>query len=104
MILFTDKSNPLGLKLLTVANFAKKELEIKFVTLNGKKFIILKKNQFYFFTVNFSDNSLKEPKHIPCLQLDDGSQFFMTDAAVKFLMSGIEEDTDIRSQVSYGCF
>lgn len=28
-------------------------------------------------------------------------QFFMTDAAVKFLMSGIEDDTDIRSQVSY---
>lgn len=37
MILFTEKGNPLGLKLLTVANFAKKPLEIKFVTLNGKK-------------------------------------------------------------------
>lgn len=35
---------------------------------------------------------------MPCLELDDGTQFFMTDAAVKFLMHGIEEDTDERSQ------
>jgi hypothetical protein len=36
MILYTEKSNPLGLKLLTVANFAKKPLEIKFVSFNGE--------------------------------------------------------------------
>lgn len=50
MILFTEKSNPLGLKLLTVANFANKSLEIKFVSLNGEekrlKNIVLIKNSF----------------------------------------------------------
>lgn len=47
----------------------------------------------------FLDPALKEPKHLPCLQTDSGAQFFMTDAAVKFLMSGIEDDSDIRDQV-----
>lgn len=50
------------------------------------------------------DNSLREPKYLPCLQLDDGSQFFMTDAAIKYLMNGIEEDSDIRSQVCKNYF
>lgn len=48
---------------------------------------------------NILDPALREPKHLPCLELDNGAQFFMTDAATKYLMSGIEEDSDIRSQV-----
>lgn len=45
------------------------------------------------------DPALKEPKHLPCLELDNGTQFFMTDAASKYLMRDIEEDSDARSQV-----
>jgi methionyl-tRNA synthetase len=41
---------------------------------------------------------VQEPKHLPCLETDDGNQFFMTDAATKYLMHGIEEDTSERSQ------
>ena len=47
----------------------------------------------------FLDPALKEPKHLPCLHLDSGSQFFMTDAAVKYLLNDIEEESDIRNQV-----
>lgn len=78
MIIYTNASNPLALKLLVVAKLAKKNVDLKIVNLN--------------------DPLIKEPKHLPCLELDDGTQFFMTDAAVKFLMHGIEEDTDERSQ------
>lgn len=52
----------------------------------------------------FSGPDLIEPKHLPCLEVEKGVQFFMTDAAVKFLMHGIEEDSDIRSQVSFQFF
>lgn len=45
------------------------------------------------------DPALKEPKHLPCLELDSGVQFFMSDAAVKFLMSEIEEDSNARNVV-----
>jgi Glutathione S-transferase, N-terminal domain len=36
MIIYTNEGNPLGLKLLLVAKFAKKDVQIKFVTLNGE--------------------------------------------------------------------
>lgn len=36
MIIYTNEGNPLGLKLLLVAKFAKKIVQIKTVTLNGK--------------------------------------------------------------------
>lgn len=45
------------------------------------------------------DEKISEPKHLPCLQVNNTTHFFMTDAAVKYLMSDIEEDTDLRSQV-----
>ena len=48
----------------------------------------------------FLDPALKEPKHLPCLVLDSGNQFFMTDAAVKYLCAAIEEDSDVRCQVN----
>lgn len=78
MIIYTNVSNPLALKLLIVAKLAKKNVELKIVNLN--------------------DPAISEPRHLPCLELDDGTQFFMTDAAVKFLMHGIEEDNNTRSQ------
>lgn len=38
MIIYTNEGNPLGLKLLLVAKFAKKDVQLKIVTLNGKTF------------------------------------------------------------------
>lgn len=37
MIIYTNEGNPLGLKLLLVAKFAKKDVQVKIVSLNGKK-------------------------------------------------------------------
>lgn len=36
MIIYTNEGNPLGLKLLLVARFAKKDVQVKIVSLNGK--------------------------------------------------------------------
>lgn len=36
MIIYTNVSNPLALKLLIVAKLAKKNVELKIVNLNGK--------------------------------------------------------------------
>jgi hypothetical protein len=36
MIIYTNEGNPLGLKLLSTAKFAKKNVELKIVTLNCK--------------------------------------------------------------------
>jgi hypothetical protein len=59
-------------------------------------------NSGYFIVFWVLDPALKEPKHLPCLELDSGAQLFMADAAVKYLMSGVEEDSDSRSQVCQG--
>lgn len=36
MIIYTNEGNPLGLKLLLVAKFAKKDVQIKVTNLNGE--------------------------------------------------------------------
>lgn len=36
MIIYTNEGNPLGLKLLAIAKFAKKDVEVKITTLAGK--------------------------------------------------------------------
>lgn len=36
MIIYTNEGNPLGLKLLLVAKFAKKDVQVKITTLNGE--------------------------------------------------------------------
>jgi methionyl-tRNA synthetase len=36
MIIYTNEGNPLGLKLLLAAKLAKKDLQVKVVTLNGE--------------------------------------------------------------------
>lgn len=78
MIIYTNEGNPLGLKLVLAAKLAKKDVQVKFVTLN--------------------DPAIKEPKHLPCLELDSGSQIFMSDVAIQFLMSGVEQESNIRNQ------
>ena len=37
MIIYTNEGNPLGLKLVAAAKFAKKDVQIKVVTLNGEE-------------------------------------------------------------------
>lgn len=36
MIIYTNEGNPLGLKLLLVAKFAKKDVQVKTTNLNGE--------------------------------------------------------------------
>ncbi|XP_063700982.1 methionine--tRNA ligase, cytoplasmic [Culicoides brevitarsis] len=66
MIIYTNDGNPLTLKLLISANVANKKVQVK--------------------KIAFSDPALKEPKHLPTLELDSGVQIFSTNAAVKFLL------------------
>ncbi|XP_058453366.1 methionine--tRNA ligase, cytoplasmic [Malaya genurostris] len=68
MIIYTNHGNPFGLKLLICANFAKKDVQVKKVTLN--------------------DAELKDMKHLPILQLATGVQLFSTDVAAKYLLQG----------------
>lgn len=71
MILFTEKSNPLGLKLLTVANFAKKSVEIKLVSLNGEK------KDFHFCFDNFFSKFFIKF----CRQFSQGTEAFTLSSA-----------------------
>uniref|UniRef100_A0A2M4BC14 Methionine--tRNA ligase, cytoplasmic n=1 Tax=Anopheles marajoara TaxID=58244 RepID=A0A2M4BC14_9DIPT len=75
MIIYTNTGNPFGLKLLICANLAKREVQVKHVTLN--------------------DPSLDDWKHLPVLELDSGKRLFSTDVAVKYLLS----DEDASSTV-----
>uniref|UniRef100_U5EXD0 Methionine--tRNA ligase, cytoplasmic n=1 Tax=Corethrella appendiculata TaxID=1370023 RepID=U5EXD0_9DIPT len=77
MIIYTNKGNPFGLKLLICSNFAKKEVTVKHVALN--------------------DNEIKDMKHLPILQLDSGVQLFSTDAAAKYLLQH-EDDIVLRDE------
>ena len=47
----------------------------------------------------FQDPEVKEPKHLPTLELTSGNQIFLSDAAAKYLLSDIDEDSVIRNQV-----
>lgn len=128
MKIYTNEGNPLGLKLLLAAKFAKKDVQIKIVTLNGKNCFVISEQREAMCHLKISavpvhllacfhlriddasilkviqhfpsDPALKEPKHLPSLELDSGAQLFMSDAAVKYLMSGVEEESDVSSQVS----
>ncbi|XP_058057768.1 methionine--tRNA ligase, cytoplasmic [Anopheles bellator] len=67
MIIYTNTGNPFGLKLLICANLAKREVQVKHVTLN--------------------DPAVGDMKHLPLLELDSGVQLFSTDVAVKYILS-----------------
>uniref|UniRef100_A0A8D8FWU0 Methionine--tRNA ligase, cytoplasmic n=1 Tax=Culex pipiens TaxID=7175 RepID=A0A8D8FWU0_CULPI len=68
MIIYTNPGNPFGLKLLICAKFAKKEVQVK--------------------TVSINDAEIKDMKHLPILQLPSGVQLFSTDVAAKYLLQG----------------
>jgi Glutathione S-transferase, N-terminal domain len=54
MILFTNEGNPLGLKILSAALFAKKEINVKIVNLDGeRKLKKLQKKLFGYFDISF---------------------------------------------------
>lgn len=46
MIIYTNEGNPLGLKLLAIAKFAKKDVQVKITTLTGKNWAEIDSNQW----------------------------------------------------------
>lgn len=44
MIIYTNAGNPFGLKLLICAKFAKKDVQVKTIALNGKIFFCVVRN------------------------------------------------------------
>lgn len=48
MIIYTNEGNPLGLKLVLAAKFAKKNLQVKVVTLSGKEVIMNWWDRFFW--------------------------------------------------------
>lgn len=60
MIIYTNEGNPLGLKLLSTAKFAKKDVEVKIVTLNNCKldfyrFVVHRKKISVAFRTSFNE-------------------------------------------------
>ncbi|KAJ6634290.1 Methionine--tRNA ligase, cytoplasmic [Pseudolycoriella hygida] len=66
MIIYTNKGNPLALKLLISAKLAKKEITVE--------------------QLNLSSTSTSEVQHLPTLKLDCGTEIFSSNAAVKYLL------------------
>lgn len=52
-------------------------------------------------TLQFKDPAIKEPKHLPMLELASGNQIFLSDAAANYLLSDVEQDSTARNQVIY---
>lgn len=77
MIIYTNDGNPFGLKLLILAKFANINVTVK--------------------KINLNDPCIKHIKQLPILELESGTQLFLTDAAAKYLYPN-EENQNLRNE------